>query len=611
MLMKPLCTLTDVSLGTRLRGVSLAIPDGVTAVLGPSGAGKTSLLNLIVGYERADRGDVRFIRVPPPGRLPVFWVPQDGGLWPHLTVRRHLEAAAGGDRRNTAFVDELLGDFDLAPRAAALPGTLSQGEQARLSVARALAASPAVAVMDEPLAHVDPAREGRYWAAVRRRLADSGAALIFATHAPRTVLREASHVICIQAGEVLFAGGVRDLYERPPSRVAAECLGDANWLTPDEAQRWLGRTEPAPRCVRPERLDLTPDGASALVVESHRPQGPVSETGLRHEPTGLRRVFCHRTPAAPPPAGARVALKALFTALLCGALGLASGCAVRDAERALDFTSIRTWPFPPDGAVQPAPRSAAVGPSGEVVVIDTAARVLVYGPDGALRRQWRMPEWSVGRPEGVCVMPDGRIVVCDTHYHRVMIFGADGTRLAMFGREGTAPGEFIYPVAVTHDDRNHLYVAEYGSNDRIQKFTADGTFVLAFGGFGTRPGQFQRPSGLAWHAGRVYAADAFNNRLQVFCDDGRFEGVLDDPAHPLDLRFPYDLSLGPEGALYVIEYGAGRLTKVALDGRLLGRFGTSGSGEGQFATPWGLAVNAQGGVLVADTGNRRLVELAP
>jgi len=84
--------LQRVSLGTRLRDVTLTIEPGVTAVLGQSGAGKTSLLNLLVGFEPVDDGQIATGFTRGEHALPLFWAPQDGGLWPHLTARQHLEA---------------------------------------------------------------------------------------------------------------------------------------------------------------------------------------------------------------------------------------------------------------------------------------------------------------------------------------------------------------------------------------------------------------------------------------------------------------------------------------------------------------------------------------
>ena len=132
--------------------------------------------------------------------------------------------------------------------------------------------------------------------------------------------------------------------------------------------------------------------------------------------------------------------------------------------------------------------------------------------------------------------------------------------------------------------------------------------MLSFGSFGTAPEQFQRPSGLAWQAGRVYVADAINNRIQAFSGDGEFLGILGGPEAPA-LHFPYDIGIGSDGCLYVVEYSSGRLSKVDLAGRVLGRYGSTGGGEWEFSTPWGLAVAPGGRIVVADTGNRRIVEL--
>jgi iron(III) transport system ATP-binding protein len=291
------------------------------------------------------------------------------------------------------------------------------------------------------------------------------------------------------------------------------------------------------------------------------------------------------------------------------ALALVSSCRSGN-DPVMPVSDFRVWQIPTEGAAQPAPRSVAVGPGDEVYVLDTVGRVLVYTAEGQLARQWRMPDAKVGRPEGLCILTNGEVVVCDTHYHQVVVFDQTGAVRRAFGRQGTGPGEFIYPVAVTVDSTGDLYVAEYGSNDRIQKFHPDGTHILTFGGFGAKSGEFQRPSGIVWRDDKIYAVDAFNNRLQVFSDTGRFLQVLDGPP-PLDLRLPYDLKLGPDGTLYVVEYGAGRVSRISVDGRLLGRYGSTGTGHGQFVTPWGLAVDSRGRIRVADTGNRRLVELLP
>jgi sugar lactone lactonase YvrE len=206
--------------------------------------------------------------------------------------------------------------------------------------------------------------------------------------------------------------------------------------------------------------------------------------------------------------------------------------------------------------------------------------------------------------------------VADTHYHRVVVFDRVGTVLRMFGELGEGPGQFIYPVSITKDNSGHLYVAEYGGNDRIQKFTEAGEFVTAFGSFGTDEGQFQRPSGVIWVAGEpggtLYIADAINNRVHVYSDDGEFRGTIVDSARESSVvvEYPYDIAPGPRETLFIVEYGAGRVTQISRDGELIGRYGSVGRDEGQFYTPWGIAVDARGRVFVADTGNHRTVELS-
>lgn len=300
----------------------------------------------------------------------------------------------------------------------------------------------------------------------------------------------------------------------------------------------------------------------------------------------------------------------LCAAILCGLL---AGCGRTSADPALVFSQMDSWKIPAAGRHLPAPRALYAHKDDTVYVLDDAGRVLVYTPPGQLRTQWYMPDYSVGRPEGICRLHDGRIAVADTHYHRVVIFEADesGRVSRMFGTEGNGPGQFVFPVSVAQDAQGHLYVGEYGDHQRIQKFTVDGEYLLQFGRHGTGPGEFQRPSAIVWNAGTVYAADAFNNRIQVFTDDGKFLRVIQLPDTSAPLEFPYDLNVSADGRLFIIENKAARVTVLRPDGSVAGRFGRPSRGLDGFYAPWALAVLSDGRVLVADTGNHRLVELTP
>ena len=243
----------------RLAGVSLKIADGFTAVLGYSGAGKSSLLSVLAGYEEPTSGSIERGVPLQGGALPCFWVPQSCGLWAHLSVQRHLELVGAGN------ADEILHVFDLWERRAALPGELSQGERSRLSVVRALASGARVLLMDEPLAHVDPVRKPRYWRELERLVRASGASLIFSTHEPAVVLRTAERVVCLRDGGVWHESLVEELYERAPCRELGELLGPVNWLDGALAKALgleladgsgAGVGGGCGVCVRPERLRL-------------------------------------------------------------------------------------------------------------------------------------------------------------------------------------------------------------------------------------------------------------------------------------------------------------------------------------------------------------------
>jgi iron(III) transport system ATP-binding protein len=280
----PLWTLDHVSLAPeRLCDVSVVIPRGVTAVLGGSGAGKTSLLNLLVGFEKPERGIFD-------GPRSLYWSPQNHGLWPQCTALEHLEIV----RCPRARAEELLTAFDLADRLAARPHELSEGERARLSIARALGAPAEVLVMDEPLAHVDPARLSRYWSVIRQSLATGPRSLVFSTHAPEAALGEAQTVICLREGAVLHAGPVAEAYANPPTRDVMDCLGPGNWLTPEEAELWLDEEIDSARCFRPEQLEIEPTHLSHVVVRETAFYGSHAEAELRHVNAAIVRKFLHR-----------------------------------------------------------------------------------------------------------------------------------------------------------------------------------------------------------------------------------------------------------------------------------------------------------------------------
>jgi molybdate transport system ATP-binding protein len=222
--------------------VALCLPGrGVSAVTGPSGCGKTTLLRCLAGLERAPGGRVavdgavwqdeaRGVFMPT-HRRPVGVVFQEASLFEHLSVRGNVEFGwkrlPPAERRiDPADAIAWTGIAPLLDRAV---GGLSGGERQRVAMARALAVSPRLLLMDEPLAALDAARKAEILPALERLAAASGIPVVYVTHAIAEVARLADHVVLMEAGRVGASGPVGALLERldlalPPGEDAGVVL---------------------------------------------------------------------------------------------------------------------------------------------------------------------------------------------------------------------------------------------------------------------------------------------------------------------------------------------------------------------------------------------------
>jgi DNA-binding beta-propeller fold protein YncE len=254
------------------------------------------------------------------------------------------------------------------------------------------------------------------------------------------------------------------------------------------------------------------------------------------------------------------------------------------------------------------PRAAAIDRTGRIFVVDKAARIQRFSATGTFECAWRTPEYQQGKPVGLGIGPQDRLWVADTHYHRVLVYSADGELLETIGREGTGPGEFLLPtdVAVTHE--GSFFVSEYGGNDRISRFNADRQFEISFGAGPPMKTPLNRPNALALDAdGTLWTADACNHRIVRFDRGGNVLTTFGSLGRaPGQLCYPYGIDVLPDGNLVVCEYGNNRVQVFDRTGRSVRIWGQPGRAVGQLAYPWSVAVAPMGWVLVVDSGNNRV-----
>src|SRR5680860_388167 len=198
----------------------------VTALFGRSGAGKTSLVNMIGGLLKPQRGRIaidgqvlfdsaRRIDVPA-HRRGVGYIFQESRLFPHLTVRQNLLYGRWFTKAAARYVnlDQVIDLLDLAPLLARRPGLLSGGEKQRVAIGRALLASPKLLLMDEPLASLDAARKSDILRYIERLNENMRVPIVYVSHSMDEVTRLAHCLVVMSDGKVAAAGSLPDVTSR-------------------------------------------------------------------------------------------------------------------------------------------------------------------------------------------------------------------------------------------------------------------------------------------------------------------------------------------------------------------------------------------------------------
>jgi ABC-2 type transport system ATP-binding protein len=195
-----------------LRGVSFEAHRGeLLAVIGPNGAGKTTLLSILAGIWRPDEGDVSRTRGE------IGWIPQQAALYRRLTAAENLRLFAHLEQLPDpeAAVEGMLAQTGLADRRDDQVGKLSGGNQQRINIAIGLLARPAVLLLDEPSAGLDPRQRERLWEFVLD-LAGGGTTVIFSTHNIQEAERYGQRLLVLADGERLFDGTSGELHAAVP-----------------------------------------------------------------------------------------------------------------------------------------------------------------------------------------------------------------------------------------------------------------------------------------------------------------------------------------------------------------------------------------------------------
>ncbi|WP_183100214.1 ABC transporter ATP-binding protein [Nocardioides pelophilus] len=311
-----------------LRGLDLVVAEGITAILGPSGCGKTTLLRAIAGFVTPSGGSVTVAGTPVvggrravPARLRgLGYVPQDGALFPHLSVAGNVAfGLSRSERSSAAVVAEMLELVELpASMATRYPHELSGGQQQRVALARALAPRPRVVLLDEPFSSLDASLREDTGRAVARALRAAEAAAVLVTHDQGEALSLADQVAVMMDGAFLQVGSPTTVYLTPADPRVAAFLGHASLLDgnvedgaraecalgvlPLRAPTGPGRVRLA---VRAEQIQIRPAGADE--VGGGAPADVIDISFYGHDATVRVRLdsgeeLSARTPATSVPA---------------------------------------------------------------------------------------------------------------------------------------------------------------------------------------------------------------------------------------------------------------------------------------------------------------------
>ena len=278
------------------------------SILGPSGCGKTTLLRILAGFETPTAGRVLFDGVEvsnasrslSPEKRNISMVFQSFALWPHLTVRQHLEFPLKHHRfvpdewrkNKTLHINETLEVTGLSKLSERYPSELSGGQRQRVALARAMVVRPNFLLMDEPLSALDAGLRIAMREEIQRIHRFCGCTVLYVTHDQNEALAMSDRIIIMNGGNVEQNASPKDIYYRPESEFVAKFASNSNilkgqwegnqfrfgegkycWTMPPAAK---GLTEQGLCAVRPDQLEFVHEGGIVATVTNVQFQGKSS-----------------------------------------------------------------------------------------------------------------------------------------------------------------------------------------------------------------------------------------------------------------------------------------------------------------------------------------------
>lgn len=232
---------------------------------------------------------------------------------------------------------------------------------------------------------------------------------------------------------------------------------------------------------------------------------------------------------------------------------------------------------------------------------------------------WSGPVSEPGRfhaPMGLAAAADGSVFIADSGNKRVWRLDESGRGIGRIGKPGSGPGEFKKPVAAAIAPDGNLYVADFDL-DRIEVFSPKGRYLFDWGSAGSGPGQFNSPAGLAIDAqGEVYVADFYNGRVEEFDPNGKWLRNIGRKGRGTgEFYYPTDIAFFADGRLLIADAYNNRLQIFNSEAKPIAAWGFRWKYllglNSALRVPSGVAINARGETIVADSANHRIVLLSP